>query len=74
MPIVIAALLVVCGVVGIVHPAQAYIDPGTGSVIVQGLIGAVAGGLVIIRIYWAKISTFMGLSKRSEKTHGEDSD
>ena len=35
--------------------AFAYLDPGTGSIIVQGVIGAVAGGLVVIRMYWAKV-------------------
>ena len=39
-------------------PAQAYLDPGTGSMILQGIIGAVAGALVALRIYWGKIKFF----------------
>lgn len=36
-------------------PAHAYLDPGTGSILLQGLIGAVAGALVVIRLYWARV-------------------
>lgn len=39
-------------------PAAAYLDPGTGSIILQGLIGAVAGGLVVMRLYWSRLKSF----------------
>lgn len=38
--------------------AQAYIDPGTGSLLLQGLIGAVAGVMVAASLYWSKIKSF----------------
>lgn len=38
--------------------AHAYLDPGTGSMILQGIIGTVAVGLVAIRMYWAKVKQF----------------
>lgn len=38
--------------------AYAYLDPGTGSILLQGLIAAVAAGLAIGKMYWAKIKTF----------------
>ncbi len=44
-----------------IEPAYAYLDPGTGSILLQGLIAAVAGGLVAIRVYWAKIRSLLGL-------------
>ena len=44
------------------RPAAAYLDPGTGSIILQGLIGAIAGGLVIIRLYWSRVKNFFGKS------------
>ena len=37
------------------QPAHAYLDPGTGSMILQALIGGVAGALVVGRLYWSKI-------------------
>jgi hypothetical protein len=34
-------------------PAYAYLDPGSGSMMVQLLLGGVAGAVVIVRLYWA---------------------
>jgi dolichol kinase len=39
-------------------PAYAYLDPGTGSIILQLLLGGVAGGLVIFKLYWARLKSF----------------
>lgn len=36
-------------------PLDAYIDPGTGSMMVQGIIAAVAGAAVMVRVSWARI-------------------
>lgn len=36
--------------------AHAYIDPGTGSIIIQFLIGVVVGGAALVKIFWHKIS------------------
>jgi hypothetical protein len=35
--------------------AFAYIDPGSGSMIVQMLIGTLVGAGIAIKIYWQKI-------------------
>jgi uncharacterized membrane-anchored protein YitT (DUF2179 family) len=40
--------------------AHAYLDPGTGSILLQAIIGGVASGLFITRIYWRKIKSFLG--------------
>jgi hypothetical protein len=40
--------------------AQAYIDPGTGSILIQGLIAAVVGGLFYLRSAWGRIKAFFG--------------
>jgi len=40
------------------HQAQsllAYLDPGSGSFILQLLVAGILGGLVAIRMYWSKI-------------------
>jgi high-affinity Fe2+/Pb2+ permease len=44
--------------------AHAYIDPGTISIILQGIVGAVVAGAVTIKIYWYKIRSFF---KKKEK-------
>ena len=40
--------------------AQAYLDPGTGSLILQGLIAGIAVAWLTIKTYWYKISSFFG--------------
>jgi hypothetical protein len=39
-------------------PAFAYLDPGTGSYVVQVLIGVVLAASVTIKVYWKKITNF----------------
>jgi hypothetical protein len=41
------------------EPAWAYLDPGTGSLILQSLIAGIAGMLVVGRLYWAKLKNFL---------------
>jgi hypothetical protein len=36
-------------------PAQAYLDPGTGSFVIQGIIAAVIGGGFAIKMFWHRI-------------------
>jgi uncharacterized membrane protein len=35
--------------------ALAYIDPGTGSMIIQGLLAAIAACAVTIGIFWGRL-------------------
>lgn len=39
-------------------PAHAYLDPGTGAMLLQGLLGGIAGALVVLRLYWSKVKAF----------------
>ena len=41
-------------------PAQAYLDPATGSIIVQAVIGAVAAWLMYTRAFLARIKALFG--------------
>jgi len=47
--------------VGLAVPgvASAYLDPGTGSFILQMLVGAVLGGLVAIGVFWKRVLGFL---------------
>ena len=49
-----------------VSPAYAYMDPGTGSLLLQGLLGGIAGAVVVIRLYWHKLTSWLGLIRSSE--------
>ena len=50
-------------------PAYAYLDPGTGSIILQLLLGGVAGGLVIIKLYWARLRSFFVRDGKPQDKH-----
>jgi len=47
-------VFLVVAYIGDAGKAYAYIDPGTGSILLQGVVGTLATGLVVIRIYGAK--------------------
>ena len=49
----------------------AYIDPGSGSLILQGIIAGVAMGLYTIKLYWYKLKN---LFKRGDKITKNDID
>ncbi len=49
---VLAALFVI-----VPSAAYAYIDPGTGSFVIQGVIAAVVGAGVVLRMFWSRIKT-----------------
>ena len=37
-----------------------YIDAGTGSLIIQILIGGLAGSFVLLGVFWRKVKAFFG--------------
>lgn len=45
-------------IAGLVMPAEsyAYIDPGSGSYVIQVLIGLLMGALYAVKIYWSRLS------------------
>ena len=50
--------------------AFAYIDPGTGSMLIQAIIGAVAVGAITGKLYWYKLKTWFSF-KQPEKAAPE---
>ncbi len=46
---------------------HAYLDPGTGSMLLQGLIAGIAGGLVVLRLYWGKVKDFFSFNKKKDE-------
>jgi hypothetical protein len=54
----IFALVGACTLVLWSMPAYAYLDPATGSVILQGILAGVAGLMVVLRMYWARVKRF----------------
>jgi len=50
----------------------AYIDPGTGSLVFQVLVGAAVGALVTVKLYWQRVKAFFA-RRRSPDDPGGDS-
>jgi len=46
----------------------AYIDPGTGSLILQLLLGGVAGAWVILKLFGHRIMAFFGKKPKEDST------
>jgi len=51
----------------IIMPLYAYIDPGTGSMLLQVLIAGIMGGLFFIKKKWKKIRSFFKKENSHEK-------
>jgi hypothetical protein len=47
-----------------VQPAFAYLDPGTGSMLLQVILGGIAAVGVALKLFWHKIRIALGMSKK----------
>ncbi len=60
-------LILIVFFTGSFTPAYAYLDPGTGSLIIQGLIGAVAAFGFFVKLYWHKFKLMITGGKVDEE-------
>ena len=59
-----------CIVTLIIFPTKAfaYLDPGTGSIILQAILGFIAATITTISIYWTKFKSLISkLFNKKEK-------
>ncbi len=58
---------------GIVASKLAYLDPGSGSYLIQLLIAAALGGVFVVKAYWRSIKRFFVnlFSGKKEETEDE---
>lgn len=47
--------------------ANAYLDAGSGSLLIQGILGAVALVGIVFKAYWYRIIRFFGIHKTEDK-------
>lgn len=61
-----------CGVLwlGWSGTAHAYLDPGTGSMLLQLLVGGAAGAAVLGKLVWRRLSSFWPLRRRDDHERG----
>jgi len=50
--------------------AVAYLDPGTGSMLLQVILGGIAAVGVAIKLYWHKLRAAFGMAKKEEPEDG----
>jgi hypothetical protein len=46
--------------------AIAYLDPGTGSMLLQVILGGIAAVGVAIKLYWHKLRAAFGMARKEE--------
>ena len=51
---------------------EAYLDPGTGSMLLQVILGGVAAVGVMIKLYWHKLRVALGRGKKEESEDGSE--
>ena len=44
--------------------AAAYLDPGTGSMMLQVILGGIAAVGVAVKLYWHKLRVAFGMAKK----------
>jgi peptidoglycan/LPS O-acetylase OafA/YrhL len=50
----------------------AYIDPGTGSIILQALVASVVGAAIAVKLFWHRILKFIGIRKGIDSDPADD--
>ena len=58
------AFLTVCLSLMVISPAAAYLDPGSGSLIFQVVVGAAMAVSLGVKVFWRRITTFFSRRKR----------
>lgn len=51
----------------------AYIDPGTGSMMLQIIAGGIAAAAVTLKFYWNRVLVFLRIRKPEEQAQPESS-
>ena len=51
--------------------AFAYLDPGSGSMLLQLVLGGLAGLAVIAKLYWHRLLALFGMHSQQEESDSE---
>ena len=51
---------------------EAYLDPGTGSMLLQVILGGIAAVGVALKLYWHRLMAAFGLSKKKQAADESD--
>lgn len=53
-------------------PAQAYLDPGSGSLVLQALLVGSAGVLVGLKLLWRRLRSLAGFGRQTGQASSGD--
>lgn len=68
-------LFLVVGCTALAAPSHAYLDPGTGSIILQSILAGIAVAMGVLRLYWYRLKAFFsGKSVDSESKDSENAE
>ena len=67
------AIVVLILFLALTGPAYAYIDPSSGSMILQGVIAAIAAIAVTAKLWWHRLLVLLGIRKRGSRGNPPDS-
>jgi len=60
-------LFVFCMISNPFSMVYAYLDPGSGSMLLQLLLGGVAGVVVVFKLYWERLKSFLNRRDTNEQ-------
>ena len=70
LKIALAAMFVI---LFLTQNAYAYLDPSAGNIVLQVLLGGIAGLFVFFKMYWDKIKQMVGLAPKDvSSNHSHD--
>ncbi len=67
-------LFLVCLCLLMPQLALAYVDPGTGSFVIQGIMAAVVGVAVAVKMFWHRIKKALGMKINQEDSKDDWND
>jgi hypothetical protein len=50
-----------------IHPVVAYFDPGSGSLVLQAIVGGAAGLVVLVRYLWESLPVPRGKRETTDE-------
>lgn len=67
--------LAVLGCTVLATPSFAYLDPGTGSIILQSILAGIAVAMGVLRLYWYRLKGFFtGKPAEPQGQDGKDAE
>ena len=65
----------VLGCTVLAAPSYAYLDPGTGSIILQSVLASIAVAMGVLRLYWYRLKAFFsGKTSDSDVPKSKDAE